>query len=167
MSIAVCPGSYDPITLGHVDVVRRAGAMFDEVLVAVAMNASKRYLFSDDERLDLVAQSIADIPNARAVFIPGLLTDFAQEQGAHAIVKGLRGAADFDAEQAMALLNRHLSGIETVFIMGDPALAHISSSHVKDIVRHGGRFDDLVPPAVARALPDAMDRAANRKDNHG
>ncbi len=156
MSIAVCPGSFDPITLGHVDVVERAASMFDSVIVAVAHNAQKKYLFSDDERLELVRSAVGHLDNVSVEFVPGLLARFATEAGAVAIVKGLRGAADFDDEQAMALLNRHLSGIETVFIMGDPTLAHISSSYVKDIVRHRGRFNDLVSPDVATALSRAL-----------
>lgn len=152
MSIGVCPGSYDPITFGHVDVVRRARTMFDEVIVGVARNQSKRYLFDGPERVALARQSLAGIDGVRVEEVPGLLADFVREMGASAIVKGLRGSADYDAEQSMALLNRHLSGVETVFIMGDPGLAHISSSHVKDIARYGGTIEDLVPSPVARAL---------------
>lgn len=152
MSIAVCPGSFDPITLGHVDVVRRALTMFDEVIVGVAQNASKRYLFSPAERLELARAAVADLPGARAEPIDGLLADYVKAAGASAIVKGLRGSADYDSEQSMALLNRHLSGVETVFIMGDSGLGHIASSLVKDVASHGGQVDDLVPPAVAEAL---------------
>ena len=126
-TLAVCPGSYDPITLGHVDVVRRARGLFDEVVVAVAHNPDKRYLLDLDERLALA-------------------------RSATAVVKGLRGAADFDAEHSMALMNRHLSGVETVFVMGDPALAHVASSLVKDVARHGGPVEDLVTADVAAAL---------------
>ncbi|WP_054952234.1 pantetheine-phosphate adenylyltransferase [Flaviflexus massiliensis] len=152
MSIAVCPGSFDPITLGHVDVVRRALTIFDEVIVGVAQNPGKNYRFAPEERLALAESAIADLPGARVMPVHGLLADFVQDTGASAIVKGLRGAADFDAEQAMALMNRHLSGVETVFIMGDPRLAHVASSLVKDVARHGGYIDDLVPTEVAAAL---------------
>lgn len=152
MRIAVCPGSFDPITLGHVDVVRRALTMFDEVIIGVAQNASKNYRFSPSERLGLAESAVADLPGARVMPIDGLLVDFVKDVGASAIVKGLRGAADYDGEQSMALLNRHMSGIETVFVMGDPKLAHIASSLVKDVARHGGNIDDLVPAAVAAAL---------------
>lgn len=152
MSIGVCPGSYDPITFGHVDVVRRARSVFDEVIVGVARNQSKRYLFDDEERLELARQAVSGIGGVRVEFVPGLLADFVRHVGGSAIVKGLRGSADYDDEQSMALLNRHLSGVETVFILGDPGLAHISSSHVKDIARYGGNVEDLVPSAVARAL---------------
>ncbi|MEW6936352.1 pantetheine-phosphate adenylyltransferase [Trueperella pyogenes] len=152
MTLAVCPGSFDPLTLGHMDVIRRARAMFDEVIVAVGHNAKKTYLFSIEERVELARQALADIDTVRVEATTGLIAEFAQKQGAAAIVKGLRGGADYDAEQAMALLNRHLSGIETVFVMGDPALAHIASSFVKEIASYGGRIDDLVAPNVARAL---------------
>lgn len=152
MTLAVCPGSFDPLTLGHMDVIRRARAMFDEVIVAVGHNAKKTYLFSIEERVELARQALADIDAVRVEATKGLIAEFAQKQGAAAIVKGLRGGADYDAEQAMALLNRHLSGIETVFVMGDPALAHIASSFVKEIASYGGRIDDLVAPNVARAL---------------
>ena len=156
MSLAVCPGSFDPITLGHLDAVRRARAMFDEVVVAVAHNPAKRYLFDADERLALARDSVAGIDGVRVELGPGLLAQYCADVGATAIVKGLRGAADFDAEHAMALMNRHLTGVETVFVMGDPALAHVASSLVKDIAQHGGDVTDLVPSAVAAALHRAL-----------
>lgn len=152
MSIAVCPGSFDPVTLGHVDVISRARTMFDEVIVGVAHNAQKNYMFSVEERIHMIEEATADIGNVSVAQVPGLLVDFVTEAGAKAIVKGLRGAADYDSEQAMALLNRHMSGIETVFIMGSTNLAHISSSHVKDIARYDGPYEDLVPEAVAAAI---------------
>lgn len=156
MTLAVCPGSFDPMTLGHVDVVRRARAMFDEVVVAIAKNSAKTHLFTDAERVELAREALADINSVRVELSSGLIADFARDRGAVAIVKGLRGAADYDAEQAMALLNRHLSGIETVFIMGDPALNHVASSFVKEIASYGGRIDDLVTPNVARALKEKV-----------
>ncbi|MFH5823917.1 pantetheine-phosphate adenylyltransferase [Georgenia sp. AZ-5] len=156
MSLAVCPGSYDPITLGHVDVVRRARAMFDEVVVAVAHNPAKRYLFSPERRVELAREALAGVDGVRVALVPGLLARYCADVGAAAIVKGLRGAADFDAEQSMALMNRHLAGIETVFVMGDPGLGHVASSLVKDVVSHGGQVDDLVPPAVAAALREVF-----------
>ncbi len=152
MTIAVCPGSYDPITLGHVDVIARAAAMFDEVIVVVAVNHAKSCLFPVDERVELARQSLAHVRNIRVDSHSGLIADYCANVGAIAIVKGLRGAADFDGEQAMALMNRHLTGIETVFVMGDAGLNHIASSLVKDVARHGGNITDLVPPGVAEAL---------------
>ncbi len=159
MSRAVCPGSFDPITLGHVDVVRRARAMFDEVVVAVAHNPDKRYLFAPEQRVALAEEAVAGIDGVRVTLVEGLLAEFCTQIGATAVVKGLRGAADYDAEQAMALMNRHLAGIETVFVMGDPGLGHVASSLVKDVARHGGQVDDLVPAGVAAALRTALGAA--------
>lgn len=155
MSLAVCPGSFDPVTLGHLDVVRRARGVFDEVVLAVAHNPAKSYLFDLEQRVEL-ARSALDGLDVRVDVVEGLLADYCREAGATAIVKGLRGGADYDSEQPMALMNRHLSGVETVFLVGDGALAHIASSLVKDIASHGGDVSDLVPPAVAQALHDAF-----------
>ncbi|GAA1654865.1 pantetheine-phosphate adenylyltransferase [Georgenia ruanii] len=163
MSLAVCPGSFDPITYGHVDVVRRARAMFDEVVVVVAHNPAKRYLFDAEQRVALARAALADLPGVRVELVDGLLARYCADVGAVAIVKGLRGAADFDSEQAMALMNRHLVGIETVFVMGDPTLGHIASSMVKDVAGHGGPIDDLVPPAVAAALHQALSTPAGEQ----
>ena len=157
---AVCPGSFDPVTLGHLDVVRRARAMFDEVVVAVGVNAAKTPLLDDDTRVALFTAAVADMPGVRVVAMPGLLADLCQEVGASAIVKGLRGGADFDAEHPMALMNRHLSGVDTVFVIGDPALAHIASSMVRDVARHGGPITDLVPAGVADAVHSALEHRA-------
>ena len=151
-SLAVCPGSFDPITLGHVDVVKRALSLFDEVIVAVANNPSKSHFLDSDQRVMLARQALAGVAGVTVEPVTGLLADFCMERGARAIVKGLRGTADFEAELSMSLLNRHLSGIETVFIMGDPALNHVASSLVKEIARYGGDVTGLVPDAVARTL---------------
>lgn len=156
MRIAVCPGSFDPITNGHVDVVRRALSMFDEVVVGVATNAAKAPLLSAERRVELAAAAVADLPGVRVALVPGLLADFLRQVGACAVVKGIRGASDVDAEVPMALMNRHLSGVETVFVAGDQSLAHVASSMVKDVARHGGRIDDLVPAAVAQAVREAL-----------
>lgn len=156
MTLAVCPGSFDPITLGHVDVVRRTATLVDEVVVAIARNHRKTSLFSEEQRVALAREALADVPGVRVDVVTGLLADYCRDIGADTIVKGLRGAADFDNEQAMALLNRHLSGVETLFMLGDPSYSHISSSFVKDVAGHGGPIDDLVPPGVARALTSAL-----------
>jgi len=156
VTIAVCPGSFDPLTLGHVDVVRRARGMFDEVVVGIARNSSKSALLGIDERVALARTALAGVDGVRVDVVEGLLADFVREVGADAIVKGLRGGADFDAELPMALMNRHLTGVETVFVVGDPALAHIASSLVKDVARFGGSIDDLVPDGVADAVHEAV-----------
>lgn len=150
--IAVCPGSYDPLTLGHVDVIRRAAALFDEVVVAILHNPAKQGTFTIEQRMDFVHGTIGD-PRIRVREFSGrLLVDVCRELGAGAIVKGLRGGVDYDYELPMAAMNRHLTGIETVFIPGDPALAHVSSSLVKEVAGYGGDVSALVPQAVAAAL---------------
>ncbi|WP_418276443.1 pantetheine-phosphate adenylyltransferase [Isoptericola jiangsuensis] len=159
MSIAVCPGSFDPITLGHLDVVRRARRLFDVVVVGVARNAAKNALLLPEERVEVVRAALDDDPDlvdVRVEVVPGLLVDFCRDVGAVAVVKGLRGGADFDGEQPMALMNRHLTGLETVFLPGDQRYAHVASSLVKDIARHGGPIDDLVPPVAAEAVRAAV-----------
>lgn len=154
--ICVCPGSFDPLTTGHLDIMRRAASLFDEVVVGVAHNATKSTLLSMERRVELAQVAVADLAHVRVAPVPGLLVDFCEDVGAIAIVKGLRGGADFDGESPMALLNRHMTGIETVFVIGDPSLAHIASSMVKDIARHGGDIADLVPAHVATAVTEAL-----------
>ena len=156
MTIAVCPGSFDPITLGHLDVVSRARAMFDEVIVGVAHNSTKAELLPAARRVELARAALAGVDGVRVELVGGLLTDFCRDVGAVVVVKGLRGGADFDHELPMALLNRHQSGVETVFVVGDPALGHIASSLVKDVARHGGRIADLVPAGVEAVVRQAL-----------
>jgi pantetheine-phosphate adenylyltransferase len=156
VTIAVCPGSFDPITLGHLDVVHRARAMFDEVVVGVARNSSKTPLLSIEQRVELARAAVAGTDGIRVEPVPGLLSDFCRQVGAVAVVKGLRGGADVDHEVPMALMNRHLTGVETVFVLGDPRLAHVASSLVKDVARHGGPVGDLVPAGVEAAVRDAL-----------
>ena len=156
----VCPGSFDPVTEGHLDVIRRATALFDEVIVAVVHNPSKAGTFDLPTRLDLLRQSLADQPGARVEVVDdGLLVDFCRDVGAVAVVKGLRGGTDFAYELPMALMNRHLSGLETVFIAGEPSLTHVSSSLVKEVAFHGGDVTGLVPDAVLKALVAVRDRS--------
>ena len=149
----MCPGSYDPVTLGHFDVIRRAAALYDEVVVAVLHNPAKQGTFSPDERRDLILDGCADLDNIRVeLFADKLLVDVGREVEATAIVKGLRGGTDFAYELPMALMNRHLTGIETVFLPGDPSLEHISSSLVKEVARYGGDVSGLVSDRVRDAL---------------
>jgi pantetheine-phosphate adenylyltransferase len=150
---AVCPGSYDPVTNGHVDVISRAATLFDDVVVAVLYNPAKRGTFTVDERLSLLEESLTGSPNVTVqAFADRLLVDVCRELGAVVIVKGLRGGSDFDYELPMARMNRHLTGIETVFLPGDPRFAHVSSSLVKEVVHYGGDVTGLVPDQVAAAL---------------
>ena len=149
----MCPGSYDPVTNGHVDVVRRAAALFDEVVVVVLHNPAKEGTFSIDERMSLLAASLAGVDNIRIEAVADrLLVDVCTELDAHAIVKGLRGGTDFAYELPMALMNKHLTGVETIFMPGDPRFEHVSSSLVKEVVRYGGDVTGLIPDAVLTAL---------------
>ena len=154
MSLAVYPGSFDPLTLGHVDIASRATTLFDVVVIGVAHNAAKagRHLLDVEERLALVRASTSHLPGVEVDIVPGLLADYCRQRGASAIIKGLRNGSDLDAELPMALLNRDLGAPETVFLTASPAYAHISSSLVKDIAGYGRDVSALVPPAVARTL---------------
>ena len=154
-----CPGSYDPITLGHSDVIGRAAALYDEVVVAVMHNPSKQGTFTVDERLAFIEEGIdeAGLTNVRVeAFANRLLVDVCRDLDAQVIVKGLRGSTDFAYELPMALMNRHLTGLETVFLPGAPADEHISSSLVKEVVRFGGDVDGLVREHVRTALLERL-----------
>ena len=155
MRRAVCPGSFDPVTNGHLDIFGRASALFDEVVVAVGVNKSKsasHRLFTSDERLEMIADAVSPWPNVRAQGFTGLVTDFCREIGAQAIVKGLRGSGDYDYELQMAQMNAHLTDVETVFLMTDPSMSFVSSSLVKEVASFGGDVSGLVPVAVFERL---------------
>src|SRR5690554_1291834 len=156
MTLAVLPGTYDPITLGHLDIAVRASHLFDEVVIGIAHNSTKTPLLDVDARARLASEATAHLDAVRVEVIDGLLVHFCQQVGATAIVKGLRGGADYDVERPMALMNRSLTGIETVFVTGDNALSHIASSLVRDVARHGGNIDDYVPPGVGAAVRGAL-----------
>jgi pantetheine-phosphate adenylyltransferase len=159
--IAICPGSYDPITKGHVDVITRAASMYDELIVAV-VNASVRKsksLFSAEERVAFVEEATAHLGNVRVETFGILLVDYAREAGAMAIVKGLRAISDFEYELEMNQLNRQLApDIESVYLMASPQYSFLSSSGVKEIALFGGDVSDLVPEVVARRLQEAIAR---------
>jgi pantetheine-phosphate adenylyltransferase len=159
--IAVCPGSYDPITHGHVDVITRASQMFDELIVAV-VNASVRKsnsLFSAEERIGFIEAATAHLGNVRVEPFSNLVVEFARERGAKAIVKGLRAISDFEYELEMNQLNRQLaSDIESIYLMASPQYSFLSSSGVKEIATFGGDVSDLVPEPVARRLKEALAR---------
>ena len=152
MTIALCPGSFDPPTNGHVDVIRRASAIFGEVIVGVIGNPSKNPLFSSVERVALLREVFVDVDGISVESFDGLLVDFARDQNAAVIVKGLRGVGDFDSELRMAQMNNHLTGIETCFVATNPVHGYISSSLVKEVARLGGSTDRLVPREVQEAL---------------
>ena len=154
---AVCPGSYDPVTNGHVDVIRRAVQLCDEVVVAILHNPAKSGTFPVARREQLLRECLGDDPRVRVEsFADTLLVDVCAQVEATSIVKGLRGGTDFAYELPMALMNRHLTGIETVFLPGDPAFAHVSSSLVKEVHRFGGDVSGLVPDVVLAALREAI-----------
>lgn len=153
MTSAVCPGSFDPPTNGHLDVIERAARHFDEVLVAVTANPSKKPLFSLDERIDMLQVALSHVGNAGVSSFDGLLVDFARERAATVIVKGLRAPSDFEHELQMAQMNQVLhAGLDTMFMAAAPSWAFVSSSLVKEVAGHGRPVDELVPEGVSEAL---------------
>jgi len=152
---AVCPGSFDPVTVGHVDVLERAAALYDEVVVAVLHNPAKSGTFTVEERMAFIERALPQEVRAKVrveAFAGRLLVDVCAEVGADVVVKGLRGGTDFAYELPMALMNRHLTGLETVFLPGAPEFEHVSSSLVKEVSRFGGDVTGLVPDEVRDAL---------------
>lgn len=150
--LAVCPGSFDPITNGHLDVITRAAQIFDEVLVAVGQNSTKQYLFTADERMQLVKESTAHLDNIRVDQVTGLLVDFVNKHGGKVVVKGVRFAADFELELQMANLNSVVGGIETLILPAASQWSTLSSSMVREIAIHGGDITTFVPQPVAREI---------------
>jgi pantetheine-phosphate adenylyltransferase len=160
-SIAVCPGSYDPVTNGHLDVIRRAAKLYDEVVVAVVNRSVRKSsaLFGIEDRVGFIERAIADLENVRAEPFSTLVVDFARSIGAKAIVKGLRAISDFEYELEMNQLNRRQDpDIESVYLMASPQYSFLSSSGVKELATFGGRIDDLVPDEVARRLQEELRR---------
>jgi pantetheine-phosphate adenylyltransferase len=160
-SIAVCPGSYDPITNGHLDVIRRTAALYEEVVVAVVNRSVRKSsaLFGIEERLGFVERALADLDHVRVEPFSTLVVDFARAVGAGAIVKGLRAISDFEYELEMNQLNRRQDPeIESVYLMASPQYSFLSSSGVKELATFGGRIDDLVPDEVARRLQEELRR---------
>lgn len=152
--IAICPGTYDPVTFGHIDIIARAATLFAEVVVCVTAGSVKKTpLFTAEERIDFVARSVTHLPNVRVEGFNSLVTQHARDIGASVMVKGLRAISDFDYEFQMAQLNRHLAAeIETVYLPASPEFSFVSSSGVREVAAWGGSVDDWVPPFVAEAL---------------
>jgi pantetheine-phosphate adenylyltransferase len=158
VSTALCPGSFDPVTLGHIDIIERASRHFDEVVVAVIRNPQKtQSLFTLEERQDMLRECTAHLSNIRIEFFKGLLVEFAREHGADAIVKGLRAVSDFDYELQMAQMNQRLSGIDTFFLSTSPNYSFLSSSLVREVARYGGDVTSMVPAIVAKRLLDRFE----------
>ena len=159
MHRAVCPGSFDPVTNGHLEVVRRASPLFDELVVAIGINPRKSGTFSVDERSEILAEQLADLRNVRIATFEGLLVDFCRENDIQAIVKGVRAVGDFDYELAMAHMNLRLTGVETLFIPGNPEYSYLSSSLVKEVATYGGDVSGLVPDSVLHRLTERLHRS--------
>jgi len=148
----VCPGSFDPVTLGHLDIIGRASLLYDELVVAVGVNASKKRMFSFEERTDMLREATVDYPNVRVDTFDGLIVDFCKDNGIQVIVKGLRAISDFDYELQMAQMNHGLQGVETMFMTTNPLYSFLSSSLVKEVATYGGDVSASVPEAVRRRL---------------
>lgn len=156
MRRAVCPGSFDPVTNGHMDIIGRSAGLFDEVIVAVLVNESKAGLFAVAERMDLLAEVTAKYQNVRVESFKGLLVDFCRAQGARVVVKGIRAVSDFDYELQMAQMNIGLAGVETLFMPTNPLYSFLSSSLVKEVARWGGDVSAHVPAPVAARLAELL-----------
>jgi pantetheine-phosphate adenylyltransferase len=159
MKRVVCPGSFDPITFGHLDIIKRASALFDEVIIAVLVNTTKKTLFTVDERLEMIAEVTREYPNVRVDSWRGLLVDYCEAHDVQAIVKGLRAVTDFDYELQMSQINLQLKGIETLFMATAPAHSFLSSSLVKEIATFGGDISAYLPASI---IPKVTERLSAR-----
>jgi pantetheine-phosphate adenylyltransferase len=159
MRRAVCPGSFDPPTNGHLDIIGRSASLFDEVVVAVLVNKSKKSLFTVEERIAMLGEIVAPYPNVKVDSFHGLLVDYCRDHDVRAIVKGLRAVTDFDYELQMAQMNQQLSGVDTLFMSTSPEWSFVASSLVKEVATYGGEVAHLLPPTVHRRL---VERIAER-----
>jgi len=148
MNRAVFPGSFDPITLGHSDIIERGSKLFDELIIAIGINADKKYMFSLEQRKQFIEEAFKNNPKIKVVTYSGLTIDFCKENNVDYILRGLRNPADFEFEKAIAHTNRHLSSIETVFLLTAARTSYISSSIVRDVIRNNGDYTKLVPKSV-------------------
>ncbi len=156
MRRAVCPGSFDPVTNGHLDIISRASRLFDEVVVAVGVNKSKRRLFTAEERMEMLQDVCSGFDNVEVAGFEGLLTTFCAERDIHAIVKGLRAVSDFDYELQMAQMNASLADVETVFVPTSPEYSFLASSLVKEVATFGGDVSGLLPASVHQRLVERL-----------
>ena len=148
MKIAVFPGSFDPVTLGHVDIITRGASLFDEVVVAVGTNALKNYTFTAAQRVAFLEESFSELSNVKITHYTGLTVDYCKTIGAHYILRGLRNPADFQFEESIAQANKKMTGIDTAFLLTAPEYSFISSSIVRDVMKNGGNYSAFVPKAV-------------------
>lgn len=162
MRKAVCPGSFDPVTKGHLDIVSRAATLFDEVTVAVLINKKKSSLFTVDERIEMLKKETAHLDNVKVESFHGLLVDFCRERDIKAIVKGLRAISDFDYELQMAQMNHRLTEVETLFVSTNPLYSYLSSSLVKEVATYGGDVSGLVPDDVLTQLLEKLAQQNNQ-----
>lgn len=162
MTTAIYPGSFDPITMGHLDIIERSSQIFDQVIVAVCINPDKNPLFSMQERVELIRQACRHLPKVQVDCFAGLLIDFVNSQQANVIVRGLRAVSDFESEFQMSLMNKRLNqSVETVFLTSQTDYAFLSSSLVKEVASFGGNVEHFLPPVVAKALKDKYNRRKN------
>lgn len=160
MRVAIYPGSFDPVTYGHIDIIKRGAKLFDKLIVAVLLNPAKRPLFSIQERIELLKEVTKDIPNVEVDYFDGLLVEYAKKVNASAIIKGLRMVSDFEYEFQMALVNKKLnSSVETIFLMTSPKYGYLSSSLVKEIAQFGGCLSEFVPDIVAERLMEKFKKS--------
>ena len=164
MRRAACPGTFDPVTNGHIDIISRAATLFDEVVVAVGVNKSKSRLFGPEERLEMLTEAVQPYGNVVVDSFEGLLTDFCRERGVVAIVKGLRAVSDFDYELQMAQMNSSLAEIETVFVPTSPEWSFLASSLVKEVATFGGDVSGLLPEFVRERLVQRLDERRRDKE---
>ena len=152
----MCPGSYDPVTNGHLDIIERAAKLFDEVVIAVLVNKNKKSLFTVDERMEMLADVTASWPHVRIDSWHGLLVDYCRDNGIGAIVKGLRAVSDFDYELQMAQMNQRLSGVETLFMSTNPEYSFLASSLIKEVATYGGDVTGLLPPKIEQRMRERL-----------
>ena len=165
MRRAVCPGSFDPVTNGHLDIIGRAAGMYDEVVVAVLVNQTKQGLFPIPERIELLGEVCSTWPNVSIDSFAGLLVDFCRDRDIRVIVKGLRAVSDFDYELQMGQMNHRLAGVETLFMTTNPLYSYLSSSLVKEVAKYGGDVSSLVPDVVIRRMTERLDeQRGSRRD---
>jgi len=153
---ALCPGTFDPVTNGHLDIIQRAARCFDDVVVAVLENPAKLALFGVEERVAMLKEAVADIDHVQVESFSGLLVDYARSRGSAMVVKGLRAVSDFDFELQMAQMNSRMAGVETFFVATSPQWSYLSSSLIKEVARFGGDVTGLVPEFVQRRLDEKL-----------